>query len=132
MPCFEAEQPAPPSSSPPGSESWFVMCHILNLTNRLLPLPPSQEVSPVSRPTDLALPGPDIPDMLLVFSCVAPVRSSTTLIHSGAYIMPLDFLWPFIVLLHPFHMIAYTRRQMVYMFSPGVKEPTHHSSYHTR
>src|SRR5260370_455010 len=33
MPCFEAHQPAPPSSSPPASESSFVSCHALKLTN---------------------------------------------------------------------------------------------------
>src|SRR5258708_1414823 len=37
---------ASPSSSPPGSESLFVTCHVSNLTNPLLPLPPLQRVSP--------------------------------------------------------------------------------------
>src|SRR5260370_1252449 len=37
MLCFEAHQPAPPSSSPPVSESSFVTCHISKLTNSLLP-----------------------------------------------------------------------------------------------
>src|SRR5258708_12411601 len=46
MPCFKAHQPAPPSSSPPASESLFAMCHALKLTNPLLPLPPLQLVSP--------------------------------------------------------------------------------------
>src|SRR5229473_1164494 len=41
MPCFEAHQPAPPSSSPPVSESLFVTCHVSKLTNLLLSLPPS-------------------------------------------------------------------------------------------
>src|SRR5260221_26807 len=37
LPCFEAHQPAPPSSSPPVGESSLVTCHVLKLTN---PLPP--------------------------------------------------------------------------------------------
>src|SRR5216684_3108476 len=37
MPCFEAHQAAPPSSSPPVGESSLVTCHVLKLTN---PLPP--------------------------------------------------------------------------------------------
>src|SRR5713226_7499618 len=45
MPRFQAHQPAPPSSSPPGCESSFVTCHISKLTNPLLPLPPLQDVS---------------------------------------------------------------------------------------
>src|SRR5258708_14079325 len=43
---FKAHQPAPPSSSPPASESLFAMCHASKLTNPLLPLPPLQLVSP--------------------------------------------------------------------------------------
>src|SRR5260221_210178 len=46
MPRFKAHQPAPPSSSPPASESSFAMCHASKLTNLLLPLPPLQLVSP--------------------------------------------------------------------------------------
>ena len=46
VPCFEAHQPAFPSSSPPVSESSFVTCHVSKLTNPLLPLPPLQLVSP--------------------------------------------------------------------------------------
>src|SRR5258708_2981555 len=46
MPRFEAHQPTPPSSFPPASESSFVTCHALKLTNPLLPLPPLQLVSP--------------------------------------------------------------------------------------
>src|SRR5260370_1053399 len=34
--CFQAHQCALPSSSPSGSESSFVMCHIFKPTNRLL------------------------------------------------------------------------------------------------
>ena len=45
-PCFQAHQPAPPSSSPPGSESLFVTCHVSQLTNLFLPVPPLQSVSP--------------------------------------------------------------------------------------
>jgi hypothetical protein len=41
-------------------------------------------------------------------------------------------LWPFIILSYLFYMLAYTHRQMVYMFSPGMKEPTHCSSYYAR
>ena len=41
MPCFQAHQPAPPSSSPPGCKSSFVTCHISKLTNPLLSLLPS-------------------------------------------------------------------------------------------
>src|SRR5258707_4320419 len=48
VPRFQAHQPAPPTSSPPGSESSFVMCHVSKLTNPLLPLPPLQKVSPRS------------------------------------------------------------------------------------
>src|SRR5229473_2084285 len=43
MPGFEAHQPTPPSSSPPVGESLFMMCHVLKLTNLLLPLPPSSQ-----------------------------------------------------------------------------------------
>src|SRR5229473_1167317 len=46
VPRFKAHQPAPPSSSPPASESSFAMCHTSKLTNPLLPLPPLQLVSP--------------------------------------------------------------------------------------
>src|SRR5258708_7310438 len=45
MPCFQAHQPTPPSSSPPGCESSFVTCHVSKLTNLLLPLPPLQDGS---------------------------------------------------------------------------------------
>src|SRR5258708_590775 len=37
MLCFKAHHPAPPSSSPPVGESLFVTCHVLKLTNLLLP-----------------------------------------------------------------------------------------------
>src|SRR5258708_5617777 len=47
MPRFQAHQPAPPSSSPPDCESSFVMCHVSELTNWLLLLPPLQDVSPL-------------------------------------------------------------------------------------
>src|SRR5258708_7430306 len=40
MPCLQAHQPIPPSSSPPVGESLFVSCRISKLTNLLLPLPP--------------------------------------------------------------------------------------------
>src|SRR5258707_14001756 len=46
MPHFQAHQPIPPSSSPPESESSFPTCHVSELTNPLLPLPPLQQVSP--------------------------------------------------------------------------------------
>src|SRR5260370_21878438 len=46
MPCFKAHQPAPPSSSPPASESSLVTCHASKLTNPFLPLPPLLLVSP--------------------------------------------------------------------------------------
>src|SRR5229473_2253992 len=46
VPHFKAHQPAPPSSSPPASESSLVTCHASKLTNPLLPLPPLQRVSP--------------------------------------------------------------------------------------
>src|SRR5216684_2374005 len=39
MLCFRTHQPAPSSSSPPASESSFVMCHVSRLTNALLPFP---------------------------------------------------------------------------------------------
>src|SRR5260370_35656253 len=44
VPCFQAHQPIPPSSSPPGSESSFAMSHVSALTNPLLPLSPLQQV----------------------------------------------------------------------------------------
>src|SRR5713226_8726612 len=44
MPCFQAHEWTPPSSSPPGSESSFAMCHVSELTNPLLPLSPLQQV----------------------------------------------------------------------------------------
>src|SRR5260370_370516 len=41
MPRFKAHQPAPPSSSPPASESSFVTCHASKLTTPSLPFLPS-------------------------------------------------------------------------------------------
>src|SRR5258707_14375219 len=46
VPRFQAHQPISPSSSPPESESSFPTCHVSELTNPLLPLPPLQDVSP--------------------------------------------------------------------------------------
>src|SRR5258708_1572823 len=76
MPCFKAHQPAPPSSSPPESESSFVMCHASKLTNPLLPLPPLQLVSPrlchailQSSPTRSSL---FLPSTTCVFICDMP------------------------------------------------------------
>src|SRR5258708_7312873 len=46
LPRFQAHQLAPPSSSPPVSESLFMTSHVSELTNPLLPLPPLQLVSP--------------------------------------------------------------------------------------
>src|SRR5260370_434693 len=45
MPRFQAHQSAPPSFSPPASESSFVMCQVSKLTNLLLPHPPLQFVT---------------------------------------------------------------------------------------
>src|SRR5258708_5891935 len=39
MLCFRTHQLAPSSSSPPAGESSFVMCHISELMNTLLPFP---------------------------------------------------------------------------------------------
>src|SRR5229473_2213670 len=36
MPCFQAHEHAPPSSSPPVDESLFVMCHVFKLTSTFL------------------------------------------------------------------------------------------------
>src|SRR5258708_34499236 len=36
--CFQAHKPTLPSSSPPGSESLFVMCHVSKLTKPLVNL----------------------------------------------------------------------------------------------
>src|SRR5258708_40246921 len=43
---LKPNQPTPPSSSPPASESLLVTCHASKLTNPFLPLPPLQLVSP--------------------------------------------------------------------------------------
>src|SRR5258707_2224506 len=40
VPCFQAHEWTPPSSSPPVGESSFATCHISELSNPLLPLPP--------------------------------------------------------------------------------------------
>src|SRR5713226_8770010 len=74
MPCFQAHQPAPPSSSPPGCESSFVMCHVSKLTNPLLPLPPLQQVSPlfatcyISELTNPLLPLPPLQQVSPLFA----------------------------------------------------------------
>src|SRR5216684_1131944 len=66
VPRFKAHQPAPPSSSPPASESSLVTCHASKLTNPFLPLPPLQLVSPcfvschISKLTNLLLPLPPL------------------------------------------------------------------------
>src|SRR5260221_323261 len=47
MPHFRAHQPASPTLSPLQQVSpRFVLCHVSELTNPLLPLPPLQQVSP--------------------------------------------------------------------------------------
>src|SRR5216684_187983 len=76
MPCFEAHQPIPPSSSPPVGESSFVSCHVSKLTNLLLPLPPLQLVSPrlcratfQSSPTRSSL---FLPSNWCVLVCIVP------------------------------------------------------------
>src|SRR5258708_5149920 len=40
VPCFQAHEWTPPSSSPPVSDSSFATCHVSELSNPLLPLPP--------------------------------------------------------------------------------------------
>src|SRR5258707_383413 len=55
MPCFQAHEWTPPSSSPPVGESSFAMCHISELSNPLLPLPPLQSVRPSIVPPFLPL-----------------------------------------------------------------------------
>src|SRR5258708_7221874 len=68
MPHFQACQPAPPSSSPPASESLFAMCCISKLTNLLHPFPPLQQVSPRSRcPID-----PSSPSLQLIYLLFSP------------------------------------------------------------
>src|SRR5258708_1922237 len=53
-PCFQAHEWTPPSSSPPVGESSFAMCHISELSNPLLPLPPLKLVLPCYGPCFLA------------------------------------------------------------------------------
>src|SRR5260221_4077259 len=43
VPHFRAHQPVPPSSSPPESESSFPACHVSELTNSLLLFLPSRK-----------------------------------------------------------------------------------------
>src|SRR5216684_3304324 len=76
MPHFKAHQPAPPSSSPPASESSLVTCHALKLTNPFLPLPPLQLVCPClcraafqSSPTCSSL---FLPSNWCVLVCIVP------------------------------------------------------------
>ncbi len=75
MPCFQACQPVPPCSSPPASESSFVMCHISELTNLLLPLPPLQSAS-------------------LCLRCAVFLRSPVLLplLHTASVLRPVDKL----------------------------------------
>src|SRR5258708_13608537 len=49
-PCFQAHEWTPPSSSPPVGESSFATCHVSELSNPLLPLPPLQLVLPCILP----------------------------------------------------------------------------------
>src|SRR5258708_3165307 len=48
VPCFQAHEWTPPSSSPPVGESSFAMCHVSELSTPLLPLPPLHLVLPLS------------------------------------------------------------------------------------
>src|SRR5258708_1402133 len=50
VPCFQAHKWTPPSSSPPVGESSFAMCHVSELSNPLLPLPPLKLVIPRNMP----------------------------------------------------------------------------------
>src|SRR5258708_3928889 len=49
-PCFQAHEWTPLSSSPPVGESSFAMCHISELSNPLLPLPPLKLVLTCNAP----------------------------------------------------------------------------------
>src|SRR5258708_493698 len=54
VPCFQAHKWTPPSSSPPVGESSFATCHVSELSNPLLPLPPLKLVRPCNEPHFLA------------------------------------------------------------------------------
>src|SRR5260370_38088107 len=70
MPHFRAHQPIPPSSSPPESESSFLACHVSELTNFLLLFLPSRKgllflLSPIF-PRSPTPPSPFLPDTTLI------------------------------------------------------------------
>ena len=72
---------------------------------------------------------------LLVSSRAASVRSAMTQILPKAYIAPSRLLVVLVAIYrtslpHPYR--AYIHTQIIYMFSPGVKELIHRSSYHAR
>src|SRR5258708_7820182 len=50
VPCFQAHECTPPSSSPSVGESLFATCHVSQLSNPLLPLPPLHLASPLLPP----------------------------------------------------------------------------------
>src|SRR5258708_5992663 len=56
VPCFQAHEWTPPSSSPPVGESSFATCHVSELSNPLLPLPPLKLVLPCNIPPFLPRP----------------------------------------------------------------------------
>src|SRR5258708_38747765 len=94
VPCFQAHEWTPPSSSPPVGESLFATCHVSELSNPLLPLPPLQSVfvctvpsflahqptPPSSSPPSTASPSRNLPHLrshqLLPPSSSPPVRVS--------------------------------------------------------
>src|SRR5713226_7367677 len=49
MPCVQANQHNPPSSSPQASESSFVTCHVSKFTNLLLPLQEVMKMNSIVR-----------------------------------------------------------------------------------
>src|SRR5258707_3475814 len=77
VPHFRAHQPIPPSSSPPESESSFPACHVSKLTNLLLLFLPSRKRVLFLRramfPSSPTRPSPFLPSSnLLLFFPFAP------------------------------------------------------------
>src|SRR5260370_19138266 len=83
VPCFQAHKWTPPSSSPPVGESSFATCHVSQLSNVLLPLPPIQQVSPhfatcnISNLTNPFLPLPPLQKLTPSFQLAIFLSSPT-------------------------------------------------------
>src|SRR5258708_18803908 len=79
-PCFQAHEWTPPSSSPPVGESSFATCHVSELSNPLLPLPPLQFV--------IACHGPRMLPHSPTSPSFSPPCSESSLVFCHASVLP--------------------------------------------